>query len=204
MFALINYNITQQLEIIIKVCQGRLTLQQLAKDKDLSMSDSQLMQSEQFSINFFFSPLAQTFLILAEEIVTKCDLYTTESAREDLINALEGFNSAMILKREQGDVHDMYKIGGTAFGGDEELQVVDSPYLPPLTEKEQANTFTLVLDLDETLAHYFEVGNEGKFLIRPGCQNFLKEMNKYFEIVIFTAAIKDYADWAINQFDPYG
>jgi TFIIF-interacting CTD phosphatase-like protein len=120
------------------------------------------------------------------------------------VSTFEGFNSAMILKREQGDIHDMYKIGGTAFGGDEELQVVDSPYLPPLTEKEQAKTYTLVLDLDETLAHYFEVGTEGKFLIRPGCQKFLKEMNKYYEIVIFTAAIKDYADWAINQFDPHG
>lgn len=29
-------------------------------------------------------------------------------------------------------------------------------------------------------------------------------MNKYYEIVIFTAAIQDYADWAINQFDPNG
>lgn len=168
------------------------------------MSDSQMMESDQFSINFFFSPLAQTFLILSEEIVFKPDLYTIESAREDLINALEGFNSAMILKREQGDIHDMYKIGGTAFGGDEELQVVDPPYLPPLTEREQAKTYTLVLDLDETLAHYFEIGMEGKFLIRPGCQKFLQEMNKYYEIVIFTAAIQDYADWAINQFDPNG
>lgn len=127
-----------------------------------------------------------------------------ESAREDLINALEGFNSAMILKREQGDIHDMYKIGGTAFGDNEELQVVDPPYLPPLSEKQQAKTFTLVLDLDETLAHYFEVGAEGKFLIRPGCQQFLSDMSKYYEIVIFTAAIQDYADWAIDQFDPHG
>lgn len=163
-----------------------------------------MMESDQFSINFFFSPLAQTFLILAEEIVCKSNLYTVESAREDLINALEGFNSAMTLKRDQGDIHDMYKIGGTAFGDNEELQVVDPPYLPPLSEKEQAKTYTLVLDLDETLAHYFEIGMEGKFLIRPGCQKFLKEMNDYFEIVIFTAAIQDYADWAINQLDPNG
>jgi Dullard-like phosphatase family protein len=168
------------------------------------MSDSQMMESEQFSINFFFSPLAQTFLILSEEIVYKCELYSIESAREDLINALEGFNSAMILRREQNDIHDMYKIGGTAFGDNEELQIIDPPYLPPLTEKEQAKTFTLVLDLDETLAHYFEVGNEAKFLIRPGCQQFLEDMSKHYEIVIFTAAIQDYADWAIAQFDPHG
>jgi Dullard-like phosphatase family protein len=202
LFALLNYNISQLIVIIQKICEGRLTLQQLAKSKN--MSDSQMMESEQFSINFFFSPLAQTFLILSEEIVWKPELYSIESAREDLINALEGFNSAMILKREQGDIHDMYKIGGTAFGDNEDLQIVDPPYLPPLTEKEQSRTYTLVLDLDETLAHYFEIGMEGKFLIRPGCQTFLKEMNKYYEIVIFTAAIQDYADWAIDQLDPHG
>lgn len=202
LFALLNYNVGQMVAVITKLCEGRLTLQQLARDKNLS--DSEMMESDQFSINFFFSPLAQTFLILAEEIVCKCELYSVESAREDLINALEGFNSAMILKREQGDIHDMYKIGGTAFGDHEELQVVDPPYLPPLTEKEQAKTYTLVLDLDETLAHYFEIGMEGKFLIRPGCQQFLRDMSEYYEIVIFTAAIQDYADWAINQFDPHG
>ncbi|CAI2385968.1 unnamed protein product [Moneuplotes crassus] len=202
LFALLNHNNTQLVAFIQKICDGRLTLQQLAIAKNLS--ESQMMESEQFSINFFLSPLAQTFLILSEEIVMKSDLFSVESAREDLINTLEGFNSAMVLKREQGDIHDMYKIGGTAFGDNEELQVVDPPYLPPLTEKQQANTYTLVLDLDETLAHYFEVGQEGRFLTRPGCQNFLKTMSKYFEIVIFTAAIQDYADWAIDQFDSEG
>jgi predicted HAD superfamily phosphohydrolase YqeG len=29
--------------------------------------------------------------------------------------------------------------------------------------------YCLVLDLDETLVHYFEVGSEGTFLVRPGC-----------------------------------
>lgn len=110
----------------------------------------------------------------------------------------------MIIKREQGDVHDMYKIGGTAFDDGNELEVIDPPYLPLLSEAEQAKTYTLVLDLDETLAHYFEIGMEGKFLMRPGVHKFLEEMYKYYEIVIFTAAIQDYADWAINQLDPKG
>jgi TFIIF-interacting CTD phosphatase-like protein len=152
----------------------------------------------------FFSPLAQTFLLLCEDIVHKPELYNVESAREDLINSLEGFNSAMITKREQGNVHDMYKIGGTAFDDGQELEVIDPPYLPPLTPSEQEKTYTLVLDLDETLAHYFEMGNDARFLLRPGVQKFLEEMNKYYEIVIFTAAIQDYADWAIAQLDPNG
>lgn len=132
------------------------------------------------------------------------ELFTVESSREHLINALEGFESAISIQKEQGDVHDLYKIGGTAFGDDEELQVIDPPYLPPLTEKEQAKTYTLVLDLDETLAHYHEIGDQCRFLIRPGAHKFLEEMYQYFEIVVFTAAIQDYADWALDQLDPTG
>lgn len=58
-----------------------------------------------------------------------------------------------------------------------------------------------MLDLDETLVHYFEVGSEGTFLVRPGCDEFLTEMAELYEIVIFTAAMQDYADWVLNQID---
>ena len=65
------------------------------------------------------------------------------------------------------------------------------------------NIYTLVLDLDETLIH-FEAGEadtaeeEGFYMIRPGCNKFLKELSNHFEIVIFTAAMPDYADWILD------
>jgi CTD small phosphatase-like protein 2 len=59
----------------------------------------------------------------------------------------------------------------------------------------------LVLDLDETLVHYFELGSEGHFLVRPGCELFLKEMSELYEVVIFTAAMQDYADWVLDSID---
>ena len=37
------------------------------------------------------------------------------------------------------------------------LPLVEPPYLPPLSPEEAKKTYTLVLDLDETLVHYFEV-----------------------------------------------
>jgi CTD small phosphatase-like protein 2 len=61
-----------------------------------------------------------------------------------------------------------------------------------------------VLDLDETLIHYVEVGDEGHFLVRPGCSSFLKRMQRKYEVVIFTAAMQDYADWVLDQLDPKG
>ena len=56
--------------------------------------------------------------------------------------------------------------------------------------------YTLVLDLDETLIHF--VSTEKKFKLRPGCLWFLKEMSQFYEIVIFTAAAQEYADFILN------
>lgn len=68
----------------------------------------------------------------------------------------------------------------------EEFLPVSAPYLPPLSD---ANAFTLVLDMDETLIHYIELPNgQGNFLIRPFALEFLRTMQAQYELVIFTAA----------------
>ena len=64
--------------------------------------------------------------------------------------------------------------------------------------------YTLVLDLDETLVHYQDNGNEGVLLVRPGADWFLDQMSALYEVVIFTAAMQDYADWVLDQLDPSG
>jgi Dullard-like phosphatase family protein len=75
-----------------------------------------------------------------------------------------------------------------------------NPKLPALVSSE---VYTLVLDLDETLVHYFENEGLGSYDIRPGMHEFLERMNSLgYEVVIFTAATQDYADWVIDQIDP--
>ncbi len=39
-------------------------------------------------------------------------------------------------------------------------------------------------------------------LFRPHLHEFLTEMSKYYEIVIFTAALQDYADYILDRIDP--
>ena len=73
------------------------------------------------------------------------------------------------------------------------------PFLEPLDKSEYK--YTLVLDLDETLIHNVEYGNDSYFLVRPGCVQFIEQMAKYYEIVIFTAALQEYADQVIDQID---
>ncbi|OMJ79515.1 hypothetical protein SteCoe_20441 [Stentor coeruleus] len=68
-----------------------------------------------------------------------------------------------------------------------------SPFLPTFHHK----PFTLVLDLDETLGHF-----DGKrFLLRPGCHEFIRAMSEYFEVVLFTSAEENYANFAMRAVD---
>ena len=81
----------------------------------------------------------------------------------------------------------------------------------------------LLFDLDETLSHYLgtkppeneadvqltikmPTGQEVKayFNIRPHTHQILKEVNKYYEVGVFTASHKFYADEVLNYIDPTG
>ena len=73
----------------------------------------------------------------------------------------------------------------------------NSPYLnfPPTKE------YTLVLDLDETMISFkFTEFNQGlgKLHLRPGLEEFLEEIKKYYEIIVFTSGTKDYAEAILN------
>ncbi|CAD8176198.1 unnamed protein product [Paramecium octaurelia] len=72
----------------------------------------------------------------------------------------------------------------------------------PILPTKQTKNYTLVLDLDETLVHYQEFPNGGgQFLVRPYTEEFLEKLSKYYEIVIFTAAQPDYANFIIDIID---
>ena len=116
------------------------------------------------------------------------------------------------------------------------------PYLPKISKEKN---YTLILDMDETLIHYFyskvETGGEpkygyfssdeeyglfnnyllnnnenqngninnlnnqylkiGMFLLRPYAKQFLHELNKYYEIAIFTTGTKEYCDRILQLLD---
>jgi CTD small phosphatase-like protein 2 len=65
------------------------------------------------------------------------------------------------------------------------------PFLPPIKDYE----YSLVLDLDETLVHFIDSGNNRHLLVRPFVSSFLNEMSKIYELVIFTAGLENYANW---------
>ena len=72
-----------------------------------------------------------------------------------------------------------------------------APYLKTINRK----PYSLILDLDETLVHFKvnpENENEGVLRVRPGITEFLDKIDKYYELIIFTAATQDYADLLID------
>lgn len=89
--------------------------------------------------------------------------------------------------------------GATVMGLPPGMDIPKSPFLPEKDYNEKE--YTLVLDLDETLIHFVDMGADSYFLIRPGAQQFLEEMDKFYEVIVFTAGMKDYADWVLDQFD---
>mmetsp|Transcript_49262 Transcript_49262/g.73311 ORF Transcript_49262/g.73311 Transcript_49262/m.73311 type:complete len:396 (+) Transcript_49262:480-1667(+) len=95
----------------------------------------------------------------------------------------------------------------------------DKTKLLPEICPEDAGKKCLVLDLDETLVHSsFRAVPGADFVIpvqiddvvhfvyvakRPGVDEFLLEMSKYYEIVIYTASLNKYADPLLDLLDPH-
>ena len=79
----------------------------------------------------------------------------------------------------------------------EEIKV---PFLPPKDPNDKRE-YCLVLDLDETLVHFFEDNCEAYVKVRMGAEYFITALSKYCEIVIFTASTKYYCDIVINGLD---
>jgi Dullard-like phosphatase family protein len=75
---------------------------------------------------------------------------------------------------------------------------------PPYLKTQNLKNYTLVLDLDETIIHFKVNPNnesEGVLRVRPGIFEFLENVGKYYEIIIFTAATQDYADLLIDAIE---
>ncbi|EOY27906.1 hypothetical protein QUC31_012739 [Theobroma cacao] len=94
----------------------------------------------------------------------------------------------------------------------------DRCLLPPLISETKR---TIFLDLDETLVHsspdpppkmydfLVRPHIEGQFmnfyvLKRPGVDRFLEEISKKYEVVVFTAGLKQYASQVLDKLDPKG
>ena len=73
------------------------------------------------------------------------------------------------------------------------------PYLPKIQDK---NKYTLVLDLDETLISFrINEYNNTELKLRPGLFNFLRRVKSRYELIVFTAGMKEYAEPILDSIE---
>ena len=82
-----------------------------------------------------------------------------------------------------------------------ELNKTISAPTTPFIRCAMKKNFCLVLDIDETIVHSCNLPFGNYFLLRPGVINFLEEISKLYEIIIFTSSPKNYADGILNKID---
>ena len=96
-------------------------------------------------------------------------------------------------------------------------KILPNEFLLPKKSSEFSNKKTLILDLDETLVHssftpfenndiVLNVDFDGMIydiyvLVRPGAEYFIKNISKYYELVIFTASLSNYASPLLDILD---
>eukprot|EP00340_Litonotus_pictus_P003672 CAMPEP_0170516004 /NCGR_PEP_ID=MMETSP0209-20121228/2362_1 /TAXON_ID=665100 ORGANISM="Litonotus pictus, Strain P1" /NCGR_SAMPLE_ID=MMETSP0209 /ASSEMBLY_ACC=CAM_ASM_000301 /LENGTH=989 /DNA_ID=CAMNT_0010800749 /DNA_START=55 /DNA_END=3024 /DNA_ORIENTATION=+ len=146
-------------------------------------SQLKVFLDELFSENYYIS-----YHAAFTQMITKCGLFSLDKL-VFLLN--ETFYTSLKVKSIENPFDFL------APGKGPSSQIITS-YPPKSTSK----PLTLVLDLDETLVHFSYSPSGGSFIVRPGCNEFLRNIAKVYEVMIFTAATQEYANRVVNLVDP--
>ena len=135
----------------------------------------------------------KTNFIINEKIndVLKKSQFLEEPIQKNNINCLNNIleNNTEILELDEQDLNNI-----------DIKKEIKVPFLPPKNIDDKRE-YCLVLDLDETLVHFFEDNNEAYVKVRMGAERFISTLSQYCEIVIFTASTNYYCDIVIDGFD---
>ncbi|CDW71328.1 nli interacting factor-like phosphatase family protein [Stylonychia lemnae] len=209
----IEKEIMEKVQQAVNVTKNKLRLQQLNNyvtnsgkqiDKEVIFKKTPIKIADNLMFNVnsadsSFDDHYQTFESKTPQNRKNLQITQDEEISTDKITErLENLDEDYII--EQENVSSMTDLTSKNIIGIQ-ISLPIHPYLPPISSNRE---YTLVMDLDETLIHYDvdDQEQEGFYLIRPGALKFLYEMKHFFEIVVFTAAIPEYADWIIDSIDP--
>ena len=139
-----------------------------------------------------------------EKVVTKINesilfFYNASSyqsqQRSSVVTQTKEFKETNTIKKMRTNRTDTRKITKK-----EEEKKVEIP--EPFISEPMTREFCLVLDIDETISHTMKLSFGNYFLLRPGVIHLIRKLYHFFEIDIFTAAIKRYADNIVDKLDP--
>ena len=139
---------------------------------------------------------------LYNQIITNISKYSPSDLSNIINNSLLYDYNHQMLKINSPNPF----IKNKKLGKNKENQNLVEELIPsePFIKTKMTKKFCMVLDIDETLTHTLKLPFGDYFLIRPGVKDFLQEMKKYFEIIIFTSSPKSYADNILDKIDVNG
>ena len=122
---------------------------------------------------------------------------------KEIINTYVKINPLINAKLEEIISNNLYQDKNTNEDNinlNNSICQIEPPFLSP-KKTDDKREYCLVLDLDETLVHFCEDGNQAYVKVRFGAENFINTLSEFCEIVIFTASTKYYADTVIDGLD---
>jgi Dullard-like phosphatase family protein len=162
------YNLTQQNNVDII--------------KQIQMNCDNITELQRIIIKHYANTyLIENIIMLFKRITTLTPYEINIFFREKVIRVLNRNGSILASSANQTQKDYLFK------------NIIKIPFL----NNESLKQYTLVLDLDETLVHFTDDpndANKGVLHFRPGLFEFLDKVSEYYELVVFTAATKEYAD----------
>ena len=170
----------------------------IQKTKSLDESDSFFVESEK---NIEKEKLNLNINFLSKKIYYILTNYPTKISQKFLINFFKKINEKNLdeiyiffLKNIFREKDINYSI--LAFNFIRSGEKLSKP-TPPFLNFRQSKKYFLICDIDETLFHFKiteEDKEQGVLKIRPGAFQFIEEIRKYYEIILFSEADKEYID----------
>ena len=151
--------------------------------------------------------LYKTTFKLIEEIETETKLNKTKEIKNNIYNKLKLFlvnlnkNEYLTNKMtsiEQKQDNDNIDINLETMlnevNSEEEISTQKIFTLPLPKNEEKEYKYTIFIELDETVVHYYEEGENYFVKVRQGTDDFLSTMNEFCEIIIVSTSSKEYTD----------
>ena len=133
-------------------------------------------------------------------ITNKNNICITNNKIDISTNNLHHNNNISNISTNNIPNNNISNISASNFSQNYNLNNENMPTVP-FIKSTMKKKFCLVLDIDETISHSLKLSFGCYFLLRPGARDFLKEVSKYYEIIIFTSSPKKYADKILNKID---
>ena len=167
--------------------------------KKISDSDN----NEQFFMN---NDYLLSFNIL-EEIETETKKIKSNEIKKKIYNKLikiisilknnERLNNKINQIERQNEIENMIKNNNIRNNNDNISSNQNYNILPEFDSKKYK--YSIFIDLDETIVHYYEKDNNYFVKVRIGADDFIKSMSEFCEIIIVSLSNKEYTDIIIKN-----